>query len=194
MGLRGLGQEFLINDYYEHPRSSERGGVLTLNSVSGIDYADYTPDPSGRMVIGIKLNDHWYTEPDRQPDPGLLRRANIVEDIARALYLGEVITDWVHPDYVDSIKPGDTAYAGPSGMLVNDQAYGGGKIGTFRSTVGSAYYGLQNHDSYTVMWYGMGLTYEWTDPDTKEIVQVNPDQIYLSSGGWVKLRVDVEGG
>lgn len=192
MGLKALRHERLMNEYFEHPRSSERGGVLTIHTVSGIDYADYSPDPSGFAVLGIKLNDHWYTEFNRQPDPTRIRRVSTIDGLAKIVYRGEIITDWVHPDYTDSIQPGDIAYVGPSGLLVNDQSFAGNKVGRFLSTVGATYYGLAYHDSYTVYWYGLGLEYTWTNPDTKEIEHVNPLKISLSVGGWVKLRVDTK--
>lgn len=194
MGLRTTRHERLYNHFYPHPRTSERGGVLTINSVSGIDFADYTADPSGLAVIGIKLNDHWYVESDRMPPPDRIRRVVTLDGIAKALYRGDIITDWVHPDYANSIQAGDTAYAGPSGLLVNDQLYGGSKVGKFMSSVGSAYHGLDRHDSYFVRYYGLGLEYIWTNPQTKEIQHVNAVKIDLSVAGWVKLRINTTPG
>lgn len=194
MGLRITRQEYLYNEDFPHPRTSERGGVLTLHTVSGIDYADYTDDPSGLAIVGIKLDDHWYIEQDRMPPPDRIRRVVYLDGVARALYRGDVITDWVHSDYVSSISVGDTAYVGPSGLLVNDQTYGGRKVGTFMSTVGSTHHGLNNHDSYTVCYYGLGLEYVWTNPQSKEIQHVNAVKITLPIAGWVKLRINTKSG
>ena len=190
MGLRPERQERLINTEYPHPLTSERGGVLTVNSISGICYADYSADPSGLAVLGIKLNDHWYVESDRMPPPDRIRRVVAWDGEAWALYAGEVTTDWVHPDYTSSIQVGDTAYAGPSGLLVNDQTYGGNKVGKFISNVG----GPSTHDSYVVQYYGLGTKYTWMNPQTKAIESVNASQTFLSVGGWVKLRIDTTQG
>jgi hypothetical protein len=183
MGLKPERHERLINTDYSHPHSSERGGALTINSVSGIEYADYSANPNGLAVLGIKLNDHWYIEEDRMPPPDRIRRVETWYGIARALYAGEVTTDWVHPDYADSITVGDVAYVGPSGLLVNDQVYGGGRIGQFTSNVGP-------HDSYVVQYNGLGLKYTWMNPQTKEVESINATNTMLSVGGWVKLRID----
>lgn len=183
MGLKPIRHERLVNTEYSHPLTSERGGVLTINRVSGIDYADYSADPSGLAVLGIKLNDHWYIEEDRMLPPDRIRRVDTWYGIAWALYAGEVTTDWVHPDYTDSITVGDVAYAGPSGLLVNDQIYGGEKVGRFVSNV-------ESHESYVVWYNGLGLKYTWTNPQTKEVESINATDTVLSIGGWVKLRID----
>lgn len=192
MGLKAYRSENQKNYDLVHPRTSERGGVLTIIQASGIDYADYSIDPSGKTVLGIKANDHEWIELWRQEDPTKIRRVTELDGIVWAIVEGEVITDWVHPDYAASIKAGDVAYAGPSGTLVNTDDYAGGKVGIFLSRVGSSHYGLNRHDSYTVLLGGGGLTYTWMDPDTHIVTTVNAEKIFVPVGGWVKLRVNPE--
>lgn len=195
MGLKPLRSQYMTNKKdFCHPRTSERGGVLTAVTVSGVEYADYTADPSGLGVLGIKANDHEWMEFDRQTmDYGHDRRVNQLDDVAYMITGGDVITDWVHPDYANTIRAGDTAYAGPSGLLVNDQTFAGKKVGTFMSSVGSPQFNLQRHDSYFVLYEGGGLSYTWTDPQTKEIEHVNAVQVFLPVAGWVWLRIELGG-
>jgi len=182
-------------DDFCHPRTSERGGVLTAVTVSGVEYADYSADPSGLGILGIKANDHEWMEFDRQvSNYGDVRRVAQLDDIAYIITGGEVVTDWVHPDYASSIKAGDAAYAGPSGLLVNDQSFAGRKVGTFLCSVGSTQFNLQRHDTYLVLYGGGGLSYVWTDPQTKEIEEVNTTKVFLSVAGWVKLRIELSSG
>ena len=192
MGLKGDRQSFQRNyQDFDHPRTSERGGVLTITAeVSGVQWADYSVDPSGLTVIGIKANDHEWIERDRQPFPGSIKRVNYVCGPALIITEGEVITDWVHPDFANRIGIGDIAYAGPSGTLVNDTSYGGQRVGTFQSTVGAAHFGLNHHDSYNVLFEGGGLSYTWMDPYTHTVVTINAVQTLIPIGGWVLLRVE----
>lgn len=177
---------------FTHPRTSERGGVLTISEASGIYYADYSIDPSGRAVLGIKLDDHEWIEDERQPNPGRLRRAERYFSLTRIVVEGEVITDWVHPDYSSLIRPGNTAFVGPSGTLVNSDVYGSSPVGVFLSTVGSTNFGLNNHDSYTVLLDGGGLSYTWMEPYTHQVKSINSEQIFVPVGGWVKLWVNLK--
>lgn len=193
MGLKPDRTEYMINKQdFCHPRTSERGGVLTVATISGVEYADYSADPSGLAVLGIKANDHEYIECDRQSrDYGQDRRVNQMDGIAYMITGGDVITDWVHPDYANSISAGDTAYAGPSGLLVNDESFAGKKVGKFLSSVGATQFNLQRHDSNVVLYEGGGLSYTWTDPQTKQVENVNSVQVVLYVAGWVKLRIDL---
>lgn len=193
MGLKGDRQSFYRHyREFDHPRTSERGGVLTVREASGIYWADYSVDPSGRSILGIKANDHEWIERCRQTDPGSLRRVDGYEGKALIIMEGEVITDWVHPDFADRIGIGDVAYAGPSGTLVNDDSYGGKKVGIFKSTVGAAHFGLNYHHSYNVLFEGGGLKYTWMNPDTHEVETINATQTLIPIAGWVLLRVQPE--
>jgi len=194
MGLKGDRQSFQRNyQDFDHPRTSERGGVLTItNAISGIQWADYSVDPSGLTVLGIKANDHEWIERCRQTNPGSVRRVDPIDGRALAITEGEVVTDWVHPDFASEIGIGDIAYAGPSGLLINDSSYGGKKVGIFKSTVGAVHFGLNNHHSYNVLFEGAGLSYTWMNPNTHEVETINAVQTLIPIAGWVLLRVDPE--
>ena len=192
MGLKPQMQIRLIDEDFPHFRTSERGGVLTLSTVSGIDYADYSINPSGKLCLGIKLNDHEWIEDDRQNDQSKYRRVESMYGPAKIALEGDVITDWVHPDYSASIKTGDVAYVGPSGTLINSNDYNSDIVGMFQSKVNSSHYGLNHHDSYLVLFEGGGLTYTWMDPDTHEVTTINATQTRIPIGGWVRLRIKPE--
>ena len=191
MGLKPGRSIRLVNYDFPHPRTSERGGILTLTSYSGIYYADYTVNPSGLSVLGIKLDDHEWIEDDRQENPARLRRVERYFGNTRAVVCGSVITDWVHPDYASSIVPGDTAYPGPSGTIINTSDYCSNKIGIFLSKVNSEFYGLNHHESYTVLMEGAGLEYTWMEPYTHIVQHINQSKTFVPIGGWVKLRIDL---
>lgn len=194
MGLKGDRQVIQRNYIdFDHPRTSERGGVLTItNVVSGVQWADYSVDPSGLAILGIKANDHEWIERCRQTNPGSIKRVDPYEGRALAITEGEVVTDWVHPDFANEIGIGDIAYAGPSGLLINDSSYGGKKVGIFKSTVGAAHFGLNFHPSYNVRFEGGGLSYTWMNPNTHEVETINGTTTFIPIAGWVLLRVDPE--
>lgn len=190
MGLKAYRQVYQRNKVdFDHPRTSERGGVLTVYEASGIYYADYSIDPSGKAILGIKANDNEWIELQRQRHPGRLRNVEEYMGPADIITKGDVITDWVHSDFGSLIGPGQKAYVGPSGTLVNDDSYGGKCVGVFLSTVNSVHFGLNKNISSHVLFEGMGLEYVWTDPDTKEIEHVNPYKTRIPVAGWVLLRV-----
>ena len=191
MGLKGLRTTSWINCEFPHTRTSERGGVLTLTTISGVPYAEYSINPSGLSVLGIKLDDHEWIEDLRQSDPTRIRRVKEYFSTTRALVEGDIITDWVHPDYANSIKPGDFAYPGPSGTIINTTDYSTVRVGIFMSTVGAVHYNLNHHDSYTVLLDGGGLVYTWQDPYDHIVKTINAVQIFVPIGGWVKLRVSL---
>jgi len=191
MGLKPERNTRFVNYDFPHPRTSERGGVLTLTSYSGIYYADYTIDPSGLSILGIKLDDHEWIEDDRQEDPARLRRVERYFGNTRVLVYGDIITDWIHPDYSASIRPGDSAYPGPSGTIINTTDYSNKVLGTFLSTVGASMYALEGHSSYTVLLEGGGLEYIWMEPHTHIVQHINAAKTFVPIGGWVKLRIDL---
>ncbi len=117
MSLREDRQTDHVNVDFICPWTQERGGCLVLGSASGIDFAEYNADPSGKVVLGIQLNDIENMNLSRQFHRQYRNGVNtdVPCGIVGAATLGDFITDWIH--IVGTVSPGDSMYAGPSGTF-----------------------------------------------------------------------------
>jgi hypothetical protein len=179
VSLRPYRQELEVNIDYITPFTQERGGILCLNNCSGI--VEYAPDPIGRKVIGLQLNDIEHVNLTWQPHPQRLRNMDVPCGIAGVAMEGEFETDWIYP--VGNIDQGSPAYAGPSGMFTNSSAFGV-RVGTFTSI-------LQNAP-HAVIWRGAGFSRQFIDPCTKQLVWENdPSQaVRLATPGFIRVRLN----
>jgi len=185
MSLRGDRQIEVLNLSYPTFNTSERGGILSLGSVSGIQIVEYALLASGAVPIGIQHNDVEHTDPSRQVHPRLSGR-DVAEplDLVGAITDGEVVTDWIA--ITGTLMPGQIAYVGASGTITNDSTLGGTRIGTFLSVL--------EEDPHTVTFAGKGWSRKQMDPVTKEIsIENNPaDRILVVTPGFAKLRIGFE--
>lgn len=183
-----------ITTEYQVPFSSERGGILTLGSFSGLIMAHYHENPSGKFAIGIKMVDTEYLDLSREPAPhgwGMgLRETSQPMDSVPILDEGEIVTNFIHPDGAALIKPGVSAYAGPSGTLTPLSSYGGQQVGYFLSSVNSAIMNLPQDDLRIVTWMGGGLTWSFNTP-YQSITIVNPTEINIAVAGYAKVRISI---
>jgi hypothetical protein len=165
--------------------TSERGGILSLGTVSGIQIIEYARDPSGVIPIGIQLNDVEHIDPSRQIDPRCLgRRVDYSMAIVGAATDGEFTTDWI--SITGTLIPGQKAYVGPSGTITNNGDLGGVRIGTFIS--------ILEIDPHTVVFAGKGWSRKQMDSLTKTIfIENDPaNRTLVITPGYAKVRIGNE--
>lgn len=181
MSLKPHGQLEGINLCFPKFETSERGGILSMVSISGLDVVQYVKDPSGTRPLGIQLNDVENLNFSREYYPRL-RRTDQSLGIVGVGTQGDFETDWLH--LIGVIKPGTLAYVGPSGTITDDASLGGPRIGKFLSTLKS--------DPHTLVYEGLGFSTSFMDPFTKKIViENNPlDRVFVITPGFAKIRID----
>lgn len=186
MSLKPLRQTEQVNIDFICPWTQERGGCLSLGSVSGMTVAQYAASASGVFPMGIQLNDIEYMNLAMQPHRTFLGYTTDMPcGIVGIAVQGDFLTDWLY--LVGPIFPGDNAYVGPSGTFTNSSSFGSHKIGEFRS-------GLIV-DSHTVTFRGLGFSRQYMDPLTKIVIwENNPaDRIHIGTPGFAKIRVNIRG-
>lgn len=186
MSLQPLRQTEQVNIDFICPWTQERGGCLSIVSVSGIDIAEYAHNPSGLFPMGIQLNDIEWMNLARQYHRTFSHPAATTDVPCGTVGIctqGDFITDWIH--LVGTVMPGDAAYAGPSGTFTNSATQGGNKIGKF--------IGVLKADPHTVTFRGLGFSRQFVDPCDKKIKwENNPvDSILIATPGYIKIRVDI---
>lgn len=183
MSLRADRQIGALTITYPTFNTSERGGILSLGSVSGIQIAEYAREPSGAIPVGIQHNDVEHFDLSRQVHPRLQGR-DVAEplDLVGAITDGEITTDWLC--ITGTLMPGQQAYVGPSGTITNDASFGGARIGTFLSVL--------KVDPHTVTFAGKGWSRKQMDPITKAVFTENDpaNRILVITPGYAKLRVN----
>ena len=170
-----------LNTSYFTIDTSERGGILSMVTVSGIQTVRYADNPSGLWAVGIQYNDVEYINLSRQLDPRRLREVDTICSTVGILYNGIIETDWIHVS--GTIQAGTKAYAGPSGLITNLSTYGGSQIGYFL--------GPLEANRHLLIMQGKGFSTTYMERGTHNIVtENNPDNIkYAISDGFAKVRI-----
>jgi hypothetical protein len=183
MALNTDSQIYNVNIDQIGINTSERGGMLSYSSASGMLVLEYLPDPSGFKPAGIQYNDIEFFEQWREPYPKTLRRSDEPLAIVGVVMDGDIETNWVHP--VGTIMPGDSAYVGPSGTLTNSSSFGGVEVGHFTSTV--------TNDPQLLTFKGLGTSRIAIDPATKAQIHINnpADRVLIVSPGFVKVHLNM---
>lgn len=182
MSLKPSCQLFSLDLNYQTINTSERGGILSYATVSGIVIAQYSIQPSGAIPIGIQQNDVEHMDLSRQVDPRRHgQRVDQPYGLVGIITGGDVITDWLY--IVGNLIPGQIAYVGPSGTITNDPSFGSRRIGIFLSQLES--------DPHTVIFAGAGWSREVMDFMTKRIyIENDPaNAILVPTPGYAKLRI-----
>jgi hypothetical protein len=182
MALKPLGQLDSITLDYITVNTSERGGVLSYGSVSGILIAEYARDPASAVPIGIQNNDVEHMDLSRQVHPRELgRRVDGPFSTVGIITEADVVTDWLQLSGV--VMPGQPAYVGHSGTITNCRDYGGTRIGTFLS--------ILKAEPHYVVFAGLGFSREYMDPYTKALMMENDPahRILVVTPGFAKVRV-----
>lgn len=182
MSLKPDRQVETINLTYPTFNTSERGGILSLATVSGIQIVEYAREPSGAIPIGIQQNDVEHIDCSRQVHPRALgRQVDFSLSLVGAATDGQFTTDWI--SITGTLKPGQQAYVGPSGTITNDSTLGGTRIGTFLSTL--------TPDPHVVVFAGLGWSRVQIDTNTKKQFTENDpaDRILVTTPGFAKIRI-----
>jgi hypothetical protein len=135
MALRAERQEYQRNCDFIMPFHCERGGIVSVTSLSGISYATYNPQVNASTLpLGILLYDYEEVLPAIAIIPSRTRRAYPEFSPANILLKGTVITNFVAPE-VGAITPGTFAFLAPSGLITPSEQYGGVRVGKFMSAL-----------------------------------------------------------
>ena len=164
---------------YVNPFQVERGGILSLVTLSGIPYAAYEPNPTAETVpLGMMMHDQEEVDLWRALPP--FRTARVFPEFTPYPYLilGTVVTNAVHPDIDPAlVRPGAPAYLAPSGLITCVPTYNPRQIGTFQSLLNDPSIGAPNQASLMRVAGNEAI--------------VNPDPVLVATAGWVKIRINV---
>lgn len=179
-----LGNEMQVLDRrcdYVNPFQVERGGILSLTTLSGIPYVVYEPNPTQNTVpIGLMMHDQEEVDLFRANVPWRTRNAYPEFTAFPYLTMGEVITNAVHPAIDPAmVRPGAPVYLAPSGLVTCVPTYNSRRIGTFLSTL---------NDSRLHVPTRLGPS-EMRVAGNEAIV--NPQRVMIPTAGWVKLRIQL---
>jgi hypothetical protein len=179
--LKPLRQQDALNIDFCGFDTSDRGGILHITSVSGMDLARYVDDPSGMVPLGFQFNDIEYIDRTRQPDPRRNREVADPFEVVGIFTDGDAETDWVH--LLGSPTRGAPAYAGPSGTVTDSASFGGAQIGVFL--------GPLNPNPHLVTYRGRGFTTSFQEPCTHNIIVDNDpeDRVLVLSDGSIRVRI-----
>lgn len=183
MSLKPTHQLAALNTYYPTFNTSERGGIVSYGTVSGIQIVEYARDPADATPVGLQYNDVEHMDLSRQINPQHLgRRVDVSLAIVGVITDGEFITDWI--DASGTLMPGQPAYVGASGTITNNPSLGGSRIGVFMSTL--------TVDPHTVVFAGNGWSRRQMDynPPHKITHENDPaNRILVITPGYAKVRI-----
>ena len=165
---------------YVNPFQVERGGILSITTLSGIDYATYEPNPTVDTVpVGLMMHDQEEVDLYRALAPWRVARRYPEFTPYPYLILGTVITNAVHPDIdTAAVLPGAAAYLASSGLITTDPTFR--RIGTFDSSLNSPFVSVPaRRDS------GSFLRVAGNE------AIVNPDPVLVPTAGWVRIRIHI---
>lgn len=175
-------QIFDTRAQYVNPFQVERGGILSLETLSGIQYATYVANPNQDTVpIGLMQHDQEEVDLYRALAPWRVRRAYPEFTPYPYLILGTVVTNAVHPD-IDpaTVRPGAAAYLAPSGLITSVTTWSSRRIGTFDSQLNDP--GVRvpaNRDTTSVMRVAGNQAIS------------NPDPVLVPTAGWVRINIKI---
>lgn len=180
-----LGIEMQIMDRranYVNPFQVERGGILSLTTLSGIQYAVYEPNPTQNTVpLGLMMHDQEEVDLFRAVAPWLTHNAYPEFTPYPYLIRGDVITNAVHPHIDPSqVRPGAPIYLAPSGLITCAPTYNSRRIGTFLSSL---------NDSRLRVPATLG-------PSAMRVAGneaiINPQPVTIPTAGWSKVRINIK--
>lgn len=168
---------------YVVPFETERGGILSLTTLSGLQYAVYEPNPNQNTVpLGLQQYDFEEVDLFRARAPWFNRRALPAFSPAPYLILGTVVTNAVHPN-VDpaTIRSGAPAYLAPSGLITSVTTWSSRRIGTFDSLLNDPSIRIPANRNTTSMMRVAG-----------NLAISNPDPVLVPTAGWVRIRINIQ--
>ncbi len=181
--MLGFDQQIVDTDIrYVNPFQVERGGILSLETLSGIQYATYVANPDQNTIpLGLMQHDQEEVDLYRANAPWATRRAYPEFTPYPYLTLGTVITNAVHPDIDPStVRPGAAAYLAPSGLITSVTTFNSRRIGRFDS--------LLNDPSVRVPG-NQGQASSIRVAGNQAIV--DPQSVVIPTAGWVRIRINI---
>lgn len=167
---------------FVNPFQVERGGILSLTTLSGIQYAVYEPNPNANTVpLGLMMHDQEEVDLFRAVAPWKTRRAYPEFTPYPYLILGTVVTNAVHPE-IDpaTVRPGAPAFLAPSGLITSVTTWSSKRIGTFDSLL---------NDPRIKVPGAQGATSSMRLAGHQAIV--NPQPVMIPTAGWVRIRINI---
>ena len=166
---------------YVNPFQVERGGILSLETLSGIQYATYVANPTQDTVpLGLMQHDQEEVDLYRADAPWRNRRAYPEFTPYPYIILGVVVTNAVHP-HVDpaAIRPGAPAYLAPSGLITENPTFNSRRIGTFDSLLNDPTVRVPANAGASSMRVA-----------GNEAI-VDPQPATIPTAGWVRIRINI---
>lgn len=178
-----LGLDMQIVDkrsQFVNPFHCERGGILSLTNLSGIQYVSYVNNPDENTIpIGLMMHDQEEVDLFRANAPWRTHRAYPAYTNYPYLILGTVITNAIHPAIDPSaVIPGAPAYLAPSGLITCSPTYNSRSIGRFLSTL----------NQYDLRVPQLGPSLMRVGGNEKI---VNPERVIVPTAGWVKIGIKI---
>lgn len=159
------------------PFHIERGGILSLTTLSGVQFAVYEMNPTASTApLGLMQFDTVEVDLFRAIPPWRSHNAYPAGTNIPYITEGQVITNAVDST-VTGITIGEAAYLAPSGMVTNSTKYGTRQVGTFLSVLNAQELGV------------IPLPTQLRVAGDEKIV--NPQSAFARSAGWVKLSIDI---
>jgi len=179
-----LGREQQVVDVrcnYVVPFQTERGGILSLTTLSGLQYAVYEPNPTEATVpLGLQQHDIETVDVYRANVPWRYRRAFPECTPYPYVIQGTVVTNAVHPAADPAaIIPGAPIYLAPSGLITVSPTYNSKRIGTFQSYLNDSSLNVPG----TLGPSSMRLA-------GNEAI-VNPEPTMIPTAGWVRIHLTI---
>ena len=180
-----LGADQQISDLrceYVNPFQVERGGILSLETLSGIQYATYVANPTNDTVpLGLMQHDQEEVDLYRASAPWKNRRAYPEFTPFPYIILGTVVTNAVHPTTDPAtIRSGAPAYLAPSGTITSSTTWSNRRIGTFDSLLNDPTLNVPGNRNSTSSMRVAG----------NEAI-VNPQPATIPTAGWVRIRINI---
>lgn len=165
---------------YVNPWQVERGGILSLETLSGIQYATYVANPTQDTIpIGLQQHDQEEVDLYRALAPWKMARRYPEFTPYPYLTLGTVITNAVHPDIDPStVLPGAPAYLAASGLVTTVSTFR--RVGTFDGVLNDP----------TVRPPGSSDSGSFIRVAGHQAI-VNPEPVLAQTAGWVRIRIHI---
>jgi len=179
-----IGLEMQIRDkraHFVNPFHTEKGGILSLTSLSGIEYAVYESNPTQDTIpLGLQMHDQEEVDLFRAVPPWRSHRAYPEFTSYPYLTVGVIITNAIHPDIdATTVRAGVPAYLAPSGLITNVTTFNSRKIGIFDSSLNDPTLGVPGILGPSFLRVGGDETI------------VNPDSVIVNTAGWVRIRIHI---
>lgn len=157
------------------PFHIERGGMLSLTTLSGTQYAVYEKSPDANTVpLGMMQYDTEEVDLYRALAPWTTH--NAFPEFTPLPYIteGHMITNAIDST-VTSVTIGQPAYLAPSGMITNSTKYGTKRVGTFLSVLNGEELGAFELPTQIRVAGNFAI--------------VDPDPVFARSAGWAKVAI-----